>query len=167
MLGSGTCNHISIFIPLHGYLVSARAAPSILGGCVKSKKWKMHSIDHLNHDLLFNDEEKKEWDSCRQAFSSFKFSAEEEDNILGKAFGHIHTPYWYDEQKKEIPRLEAVNETLNYLRMNLNLTDDDICKVLKKFPEVLGCRLEKEMKNNVQVLAKQWGIEGKSLRNLL
>lgn len=130
-----------------------------------SKKWKLQSTAQIDN-LMLNDEEKKTWDSCRQALSSFKFSAEEEDKILGKAFGYIHTPYWYEERKKEVPQLEAVNEILDYLR-SLNLTDDDLCKVLKKFPEVLGCSLDDELKNNVQVLAKQWGIEGKSLRNLL
>ncbi|XP_019177657.1 PREDICTED: uncharacterized protein LOC109172875 isoform X1 [Ipomoea nil] len=130
-----------------------------------SKKWKLHSTAQIDNQVL-NDEEKKMWDSCRQALSSFKFSVEEEDKILGKAFGYIHTPYWYEERKKEVPQFETVNEILDYLR-SLNLTDDDLCKVLKKFPEVLGCSLEDELKNNVQVLSKQWGIEGKTLRNLL
>ncbi|CAN4081415.1 unnamed protein product [Withania somnifera] len=103
---------------------------------------------------------------ARQALSALNFSPEEEDKILGKAFGHIHSPYWYEERKKEVPRLEVVNEILDYLR-SLSHTDDDLTKLLKKFPEVLGCSLEDEMKNNIDILAKQWGIKGKTLRSLL
>ncbi|KAM1957145.1 hypothetical protein ACFX15_002677 [Malus domestica] len=35
------------------------------------------------------------------------------------------------------------------------------------FPEALGCDLERELKTNVQILEKEWGLKGKSLRNLL
>ncbi|KAM3305861.1 hypothetical protein P3S67_012730 [Capsicum chacoense] len=129
-----------------------------------SRKWTLHST--ATDNIALTEEEKKTWNDSRQTLSALKFSPEEEDKILGKAFGHIHSPYWYEERKKEVPRLEVVNEILDYLR-SLNLTDDDLIKLLKKFPEVLGCSLEDEMKNNVEILAKQWGIEGKTLRNLL
>lgn len=86
--------------------------------------------------------------------------------MLGKAFGYIHSPYWSEERKKEVPKLNVVKEVLDYLR-SLNLTEDEIRMVLKKFPEVLGCGLEGGMKNNVKILEKDWGIEGKSLKNLL
>ncbi|XP_015056551.1 uncharacterized protein LOC107002873 [Solanum pennellii] len=129
-----------------------------------SKKWTLHST--ATDNIVLTEEEKKTWNDSRQALSALKFSPEEEDKILGKAFGHIHSPYWYEERKKEVPRLEVVNEILDYLR-SLSLTDDDLTKLVKKFPEVLGCSLEDEMKTNVEILAKQWGIEGKTLRNLL
>ncbi|XP_060198269.1 uncharacterized protein LOC132627130 [Lycium barbarum] len=129
-----------------------------------SKKWTLHST--ATDNIALTEEEKKTWNNSRQALSALKFNPEEEDKILGKAFGHIHSPYWYEERKKEVPRLEVVNEILDYLR-SLSLTDDDLTKLLKKFPEVLGCSLEDEMKNNVEILAKQWGIEGKTLRKLL
>lgn len=96
----------------------------------------------------------------------FDFSIEEQDKILGKAFGQIHSPYWSEEREAVVPRQEAVCSILEYLR-SLSLTDDDLAKLLKKFPEVLGCSLEDEVKNNVRILEKDWGIEGKSLKNLL
>ncbi|KAH1096667.1 hypothetical protein J1N35_013588 [Gossypium stocksii] len=110
--------------------------------------------------------EGKTWEACRQALSAFGFSDEEEDKILGKAFGHVHSPYWGEERKKEEPRFEIVNEILEYLR-SLCLSDDDLRKLLKKFPEVLGCDIEHELKTNVKILEKDWGIKGKSLKNLL
>ncbi|CAM8991532.1 unnamed protein product [Rhodiola kirilowii] len=112
------------------------------------------------------DEERKCWDLCRQALSNFNFDSEEVDKILGKAFGQIHSPYWGEERAKEVPKYETVKAVLDYLR-SLTLTEEDLAKVLKKFPEVLGCSLDDEVKNNVTLLEKEWDITGKSLKNLL
>ena len=130
-----------------------------------TKKWELHSTAQTM-SIALTDEDRKAWEACKQALAAFHFSTEEEDKILGKAFGHIHSPYWSEERKKEVPQFETVSEKLEYLR-SLNLSDEDLGKLLKKFPEVLGCSLEDEIRNNVQVLAKDWGINGKSLRSLL
>jgi hypothetical protein len=129
------------------------------------KKWVIRSTAQIEN-LSLSDEDRKTWEACREALSAFDFSVEEEDKILGKAFGQFHSPYWGEERKGEVPKLEVVNEILDYLR-GLSLSNDDICKLLKKFPEVLGCSLEHELKTNVQILGKEWGIKGKTLRNLL
>ncbi|GAB4861430.1 hypothetical protein Ancab_036633 [Ancistrocladus abbreviatus] len=130
-----------------------------------SNGWELPSASQAANITLSN-EETKAWEACRQALSAFNFSIEEQDKILGKAFGRIHSPYWSEERKVEVPNYETVIAILNYLR-SLSLSDDDLTKLLKKFPEVLGCSLEDELKNNVQILEKDWGIEGKPLRNLL
>ncbi|XP_022718238.1 uncharacterized protein LOC111276729 isoform X2 [Durio zibethinus] len=132
---------------------------------VSPKKWAIHSTAQIENSALSN-EDRKTWEACRQALSAFNFSTGEEDKILGKAFGHVHSPYWGEERKKEVPKLEVVNEILDYLR-SLTLSDDDLHKLLKKFPEVLGCSVEHELRTNVQILEKDWGIKGKSLKNLL
>ncbi|CAA0394322.1 unnamed protein product [Arabidopsis thaliana] len=106
------------------------------------------------------------WEECKEALSCFDFSVEEKDKILGKAFGHIHSPYWTEERVKENPKVETLNQILEFLR-SLGLSDEDLHKVMKKFPEVLGCSLEEEMKPNIGILENQWGITGKQLRNLL
>ncbi|XWS24831.1 hypothetical protein CRYUN_Cryun27aG0018700 [Craigia yunnanensis] len=129
------------------------------------KKWAIHSTAQIENSALSNDN-RKTWEACRQALSAFNFSTEEEDKILGKAFGHVHSPYWGEERKKEVPKFEIVNEILDYLR-SLSLSDDDLYKLLKKFPEVLGCNIEHELRTNVHILEKDWGIKGKSLKNLL
>ncbi|RZB86388.1 hypothetical protein D0Y65_026446 [Glycine soja] len=49
----------------------------------------------------------------------------------------------------------------------VSITDDDLSKLLKKFPEVLGCNLEEELKGNVKILEEQSCIKGNSLRKLL
>ncbi|KAL6971698.1 hypothetical protein U1Q18_031380 [Sarracenia purpurea var. burkii] len=118
-----------------------------------SRKWELHSIVRTEN-LTLSDTNKKKWEVCKQALSAFKFSVEEEDKILGKAFGQIHSPYWGEEREKVVPTYELVNEILDYLR-SLSLLDDDLAKLLKKFPEVLGCNLKHELKTNVQVLEKE------------
>ncbi|XVE60795.1 hypothetical protein DITRI_Ditri05aG0155800 [Diplodiscus trichospermus] len=130
-----------------------------------TKKWAIHSTAQIENSAQSN-EDRKTWEACRQALSAFNFSTEEEDKMLGKAFGHVHSPYWGEERKKEVPKYEVVNEILDYLR-SLGLSDDDLYKLVKKFPEVLGCNIEHELKTNVQILEKDWGIKGKSLKNLL
>ncbi|KDP47092.1 hypothetical protein JCGZ_03900 [Jatropha curcas] len=129
------------------------------------KKWILRSTAQIDN-LTLSDEEKKTWEACREALSAFEFSVEEKDKMLGKAFGHVHSPYWGEERKKEVPKFEIVSEILDYLR-SLGLSDDDLYKLVKKFPEVLGCSLEHELRNNVKILEKDWGIKGKSLRNLM
>uniref|UniRef100_A0A7C8YV93 Uncharacterized protein n=1 Tax=Opuntia streptacantha TaxID=393608 RepID=A0A7C8YV93_OPUST len=132
---------------------------------LSSKRWQLRSTAPAL-DITLSNEDAEKWAACREALSVFNFSIEEQDKILGKAFGQIRSPYWGEERKVEVPNYETVNAILEYLR-GLGLSDDDLSKLLKKFPEVLGCSLENELKNNVQVLEKQWGITGKPLRNLL
>ncbi|WJX14227.1 hypothetical protein P8452_04522 [Trifolium repens] len=127
--------------------------------------WILHSTAQIEN-IITSNEDRSMWEACRQALSVFNFSDEEKDKILGKAFGLVHSPYWGEDRKKEVPKFETVNEILEYLR-SLNLSDDDLSKLLKKFPEVLGCNLEEELKVNIKILEQQWSIEGKSLRNLL
>lgn len=130
-----------------------------------ANKWAIYSATQVDN-ITLTDEEKTKWEASRQALSAFNFSTEEEDKILGKAFGHIHSPYWSEERRREVPELEGINQILDFLR-NLELSEDEIQKLLKKFPEVLGCHIDHELKNSVQILKTDWGIEGKSLRNLL
>ncbi|KAL7208875.1 hypothetical protein ACSBR1_030584 [Camellia fascicularis] len=171
---SGTCFCFSspdrtTTAPIVNVNISNGVPPHMLRGAwtsiLPSRKWETNSTAKTK-SLVVSNEDRKTWEACRQALSTFKFSVEDEDKILGKAFGQIHSPYWGEERKKEVPTLELVNEVLDYLR-SLSLSDDDLSKLLKKFPEVLGCSLEDELKTNVQVLEKEWSIKGKSLRNLL
>uniref|UniRef100_A0A7N0RJ72 Uncharacterized protein n=1 Tax=Kalanchoe fedtschenkoi TaxID=63787 RepID=A0A7N0RJ72_KALFE len=151
----------------HHALISVPVASK--GGAFSSrilpKKWVLHSTTSAGAIADLTEEEKETWESCRQALSSFNFEHEEEDKILGKAFGQLHSPYWGEERAREVPEYKTVTAILNYL--SLTLTDEDLAKLLKKFPEVLGCSLEDEVKNNVALLEKEWGIAGKQLRNLL
>ncbi|KAJ1424907.1 Transcription termination factor, mitochondrial/chloroplastic [Sesbania bispinosa] len=144
---------------------SPRVAKATWTSNLSTKHWILHSTAQIEN-IITSDEDQSMWEACKQALSAFNFSDEEKDKILGKAFGLVHSPYWGEERKKEVPKFETVNGTLDYLR-SLNLSDEDLSKLLKKFPEVLGCNLEEELKANIKILDEQWGIKGKSLRNLL
>lgn len=115
---------------------------------------------------MLEDEEKKTWEECKQTLSALSFSTAEAEMMLRKAYGWVHSPYWGEERKKEVPRNEILNALLEYLK-GLGLSDDDLHKLLKKFPEALGCHLDDEVKMNVATLGSEWGIKGKALRNLL
>ncbi|XP_076887840.1 uncharacterized protein LOC143538098 [Bidens hawaiensis] len=128
-------------------------------------RWKTHSTAKTPETVL-SEEDLNKWESCRQAFSRFEFSTEEQDKILGKAFGFVHSPYWGEEREKVVPEIENISAIIDYLT-DLGLSDEDVIKILKKFPEVVGCSLENELKTNVEILEKQWSIKGKTLRNLL
>ncbi|CAL9190738.1 unnamed protein product [Musa hybrid cultivar] len=130
-----------------------------------SNKWRIHSVEQVQAVLL-EDEQKKTWETCTEILSTLKFSIEEADSILKKAFGWVHSPYWGEERSKEVPKAQKVNEMLDYIK-GLGLNDEDLYKILKKFPEVLGCSLVDEVQTNIDMLEKDWGIKGKALRNLL
>lgn len=156
-------------IPLPNIIFSCRFSPSVTEATWTSnlctKHWILRSTVQIENVITSN-EDKSMWEACKQALSAFNFSDEEKDKILGKAFGLVHSPYWGEERKTEVPKFETVNGILDYLS-SLNLSDDDLSKLLKKFPEILGCNLEEELKGNVKILEEKWGIDGNSLRKLL
>ncbi|CAL2277311.1 unnamed protein product [Prunus armeniaca] len=89
------------------------------------KRWVLHSTAEIENTAL-TDEERKTWEACQEAISAFSITIEEGDKILGKAFGLVHSPYWGEIRKKEVPTIEIVKEKLDYLR-SLSLSDDDLC----------------------------------------
>ncbi|KAL5210623.1 hypothetical protein ABZP36_006246 [Zizania latifolia] len=133
--------------------------------CRTQRKWRTLSADQ-GQATVVDAGERKTWDEAKQILASLDFSIEDADKMLKKAFGWIHSPYWSEERKKEVPNVEVVSGVLNYIR-SLGLSDDDLRKLLKKFPEVLGCDLDSEVKLNVSKLDSDWGINGKTLRSLL
>ncbi|KAK9080174.1 hypothetical protein SSX86_001849 [Deinandra increscens subsp. villosa] len=128
-------------------------------------KWKTHATGRTP-EMVLSEEDVKKWEASRQVFSRFELTTEEQDKILGKAFGLVHSPYWGEEREVVVPDLEKIEAIFDYLT-GLGLSNDDVIKILKKFPEVVGCSLENELKANIQILEKQWGIKGKTLRSLL
>ncbi|KQK12240.1 uncharacterized protein LOC100828669 [Brachypodium distachyon] len=129
------------------------------------KKWRALSSDPAQAAVV-DAGDSKTWEECKQILTSLSFSTEDAEKMLKKAFGWIHSPYWTEERKKEVPSVELVSGVLDYIR-GLGLSDADLYKLLKKFPEVLGCDLDSEVKLNVGKLDNDWGINGKTLRSVL
>ncbi|KAG0498451.1 hypothetical protein HPP92_003142 [Vanilla planifolia] len=132
---------------------------------VSAKQEKQLARDHAQI-VVQEDDFTKFWEESRKSLSALNFITEEADMMLKKAFGWVHSPYWGEEREKEVPQVESVNYTLDYLK-SLGLKDDDLHKILKKFPELMGCSLEQDLKANVATLEREWGIKEKTLRNLL
>ncbi|CAN1235373.1 hypothetical protein LINPERPRIM_LOCUS4475 [Linum perenne] len=128
-------------------------------------RWTLNSTAK-SETLPLSNQDQTTWDSCREVLSAFDFDITEKDKMLGKAFGHVPSPYWGEDRKQEVPTYEVVKGVVDYLK-SLGLSDEDLFKVLKKFPEVMGCSLEEDLKKNVGILEKEWGIKGKTLRSLL
>ncbi|KAK8959470.1 hypothetical protein KSP40_PGU022649 [Platanthera guangdongensis] len=84
------------------------------------------------HSILLED--------SKTSLTVFNFTIEEADLVLKKAFGWIHSPYWDEERRREAPQLDSIEEMLDYLK-SLSLSDDDLHKILRTFPEVLGCSI--------------------------
>ncbi|ESW15646.1 hypothetical protein PHAVU_007G089900 [Phaseolus vulgaris] len=152
-------------IPLPNIRFSPSVTTATWTSNLCTKHWILRSTVQIEN-IITSNEDQSMWEACKQALSAFNFSDEEKDKILGKAFGLVHSPYWGEERKTEVPKFETVNGILDYLS-SLNLSDDDLSKLLKKFPEILGCNLEEELKGNVKILEEKWGIDGNSLRKLL
>jgi hypothetical protein len=129
------------------------------------RKWRAQSSDPAQAAVV-DAGDSKTWEECQQILTSLNFPAEDAEKMLKKAYGWIHSPYWTEERKKEVPSVEVVSGVLDYIR-GLGLSDDDLYKLLKKFPEVLGCDLESEVKLNVGKLDSDWKINGKTLRSVL
>jgi hypothetical protein len=128
-------------------------------------KWRIPSADQAQASVVDTDEIEI-CGECIQMLTSLNFSSEDANKMLRKAFGWIHSPFWSEEREREVPSAETVSGVLSYIR-SLGLSDEDLHKALKKFPEVLGCDLDSEVKLNVSKLDSDWGINGKTLRSLL
>ncbi|KAK8960338.1 hypothetical protein KSP40_PGU013987 [Platanthera guangdongensis] len=83
-------------------------------------------------------------EDSKTSLTVFNFTIEEANLVLKKAFGWNHSPYRGEERIKEAPQLDSIEEMLDYLK-SLSLSDDDLHKIIKMFPEVLGCSLSEEL----------------------
>lgn len=120
------------------------------------------STELLGRDL--GAEEVAQW----QAASSFVASAlglsgQEADRLLARAFGWTSQAYWRREKVEEVPSLEVVEGALEFLRDDLNMGPEEQLKLVKAFPELLAAGVEGRLRPNVEVLQKQWRLQGDTL----
>jgi hypothetical protein len=111
------------------------------------------------------DEERQKWEQASGLLEGIGFSAEESDKILAKAFGWVNSPYWSETTLQTVPELEAVSSKVDFMKA-LGFAEDELTPVLKKFPELFGCR-ETLMTHNLGILDKEWGIKGNKLKSLI
>ncbi|KAK9816482.1 hypothetical protein WJX72_000822 [[Myrmecia] bisecta] len=105
------------------------------------------------------------WYAVRERVQSLGFDAEEAEKMMVKAFGWGSQVYWRKSKVEEVPQLDKVQATLDYIKA-LGVPDDaKLAKVVKSFPEVLGCGVEDQLKQSVAVLEKQWKMKGPVIAN--
>ncbi|CAM6088921.1 unnamed protein product [Calypogeia fissa] len=129
-----------------------------------------HAIDTAKNKVTFSRDELtesqlKQWEESSSLLEGLGFNTEEADKMLGKAFGWVQSPYWSEKTVQTVPELETVSSKVDFVK-GLGFSDVEITPVLKKFPELLGCR-ETLMEHNLGILDKEWGISGKALKNLI
>jgi len=107
------------------------------------------------------------WQASVGLLTSLGLGEEEADVALCKAFGWRDRSYWRDEIVDQIPDPSTLSEILNFLTEFCGMEEKDISALLKEFPQVLACSLEKRLKPNVEYLDKKWRINGSSLKGVL
>jgi hypothetical protein len=65
------------------------------------------------------------------------------------------------EQPADAAQIEAALQFLQQL--GSGMSDDQVFKVVKAFPEVLGCDVQQQLQGNVDKLQKDWKLEGNVL----
>ncbi|KAK9816481.1 hypothetical protein WJX72_000822 [[Myrmecia] bisecta] len=112
-----------------------------------------------------SDADRASWYAVRERVQSLGFDAEEAEKMMVKAFGWGSQVYWRKSKVEEVPQLDKVQATLDYIKA-LGVPDDaKLAKVVKSFPEVLGCGVEDQLKQSVAVLEKQWKMKGPVIAN--
>ncbi|EFJ18921.1 hypothetical protein SELMODRAFT_58739, partial [Selaginella moellendorffii] len=106
------------------------------------------------------------WEASRGKLMELGLSIEDADRVIGKSSGHLKSPYWGEGKEKSVPAVEEVAGKVEYLK-SLGLSDAEVSGLMKKFPEILGCKLEEEIQGNVGVLDVTWGISGRTLKSLV
>lgn len=87
------------------------------------------------------------------------------EKVIGTAFGWGVQKFWKGRVKQEVPSPEIVEEALQFLREQIGLSDDDVIKVVKKFPEVLRVGIER-MNENLEYVQRSYPhIKGTLLKN--
>lgn len=61
-------------------------------------------------------------------------------------------------QVQVAPSVKQVQAALAYLN-ELGIQEQDMAKVLKSFPELVGCRVEQQLRANVHKLQNEWKLK--------
>lgn len=106
------------------------------------------------------------WENSKNVVQELGFEEEEAEKIISKAFGWVLRGYWEDKIVDVVPEPTTLTTVLSYLK-ELGLEGEDLKRVVKIFPHVLACSVEKRLKINVAQLAREWKISGLSLTKVV
>ncbi|KAI8469146.1 MAG: hypothetical protein J3K34DRAFT_470176 [Monoraphidium minutum] len=106
-------------------------------------------------------EELQEWAACVAQLEEFGLAAADAERIVARAFGWATQAYWRREKVEEPPSAARAAAAVGLLR-GLGISDAELPRVIKSFPEVIGCSVE-ALQGNVAKLQKDWKLEGQVL----
>lgn len=101
----------------------------------------------------------QQWSACRDALLARGCTEEESDTLLCRAFGWAGQVYWRGTKEEQPPTLAEVQAGLDLLE-SIGIQGDNLLKLLRAFPEALGCGVDTILRPNVDVLQSQWKLKG-------
>jgi len=105
--------------------------------------------------------------ACTERISGLGFDEEDSERVVGQAFGWGKQAYWLNKKKDQVPNLEQIETVLAYLKDDLGLEDEDIQKVVKKFPEVVNLDVELRLKANIAHMQKAYFMKEAQCKNVV
>lgn len=102
------------------------------------------------------------WQKCIELLHDAGVAHADAENYIGRAFGWKTQAYWRNQKVEEPPNPAQVAAAIQYLKL-LGIEGADLLKVLKIFPEALGCSVEDRLKTNVAKIEKEFKLTGNTL----
>eukprot|EP00879_Flechtneria_rotunda_P017144 GHRR01017955.1.p1 GENE.GHRR01017955.1~~GHRR01017955.1.p1 ORF type:complete len:134 (+),score=49.42 GHRR01017955.1:442-843(+) len=94
------------------------------------------------------------------------FDEADAERFVQRAFGWgpKGRAYWRHEKAEQTPNVQQIQAALRFLTQQLGMADEQIVKLIKAFPEVLGCDVEQQLQGNVNKLGEEWRLQGDVLQ---
>ncbi|KAF6265979.1 hypothetical protein COO60DRAFT_1633369 [Scenedesmus sp. NREL 46B-D3] len=72
--------------------------------------------------------------------------------------------YWRQEKSEQPADVVQLDAALDFLRqLGSGMSEDEVSRVVKAFPEVLGCDVQQQLQGNVDKLQKDWNLQDRVL----
>eukprot|EP00877_Chromochloris_zofingiensis_P009841 jgi/Chrzof1/510/Cz01g18140.t1 len=104
------------------------------------------------------EDQRLEWSHCVHLLTDLGVAEDQAERYIARAFGWGSQAYWRGEQVQVAPSVKQVQAALAYLN-ELGIQEQDMAKVLKSFPELVGCRVEQQLRANVHKLQNEWKLK--------
>lgn len=101
-----------------------------------------------------------------QRLQDMGFAEQQAEQCVQRAFGWgaKARSYWRHEKSEQPADLQQLEASLQFLRqLGSGMTEEQLLKVVKAFPEVLGCDVQQQLQGNVDKLQKDWNLQGSVL----
>ena len=92
-------------------------------------------------------------------------SEEESASAVREAFGWGKQTYWRQSKVEERPAPDAMDATVAVL-LDLGMTEEEVCEIVRAFPEFLGCDADL-VRKNVDYVTKTFFVRNKALLSTL